>query len=259
MPSLHDFQKQMRDQALDRIERSLLVGTLKDDHPLPPEERLEIYRNNTILGLTDALAAAYPVVAKLVGELFFARLAANFIHAYPPKRAPMLMYGTEMPMFLTGYGPAAELVYLADVARLEAAWNHAYHAEEAEPLPVETLQSFPQEELGQLRLSLHPSLRYVASDYPILDIWRANQPEAKTDGIIRLDGGPQRLVVYRPEADVFIRPLSLGTFSFLMALGAGQPLETAWDSALTMDDSFSIHMELTALLAGKVFTKAELP
>lgn len=259
MQTLHDFQKSMRDQALDRIERRLLVDELKDDHPFSPEERLEIYRNNTLLGLTDALAAAYPVVQRLVGEDFFAMLARDFMHAYPPKRAPMLMYGTEMPMFIAGYSPAAGLPYLADVARLEAAWNHAYHAEEAEPLSPELLQALPQDQLGDVLLSLHPSLRFVGSDYPILDIWQANQLEVPQDQVIDLDAGAQRLIVYRPEAEVFIRRLSGAAFSFLMALGAGQTLQTAWDSARAQDRDFNISQEFSALLAGKVFTKAVLP
>lgn len=258
MHSLHDVQKSLRDQALDRINPSQLVELLKDDHPFSPEERLEIYRNNTIIGLTDALAAAYPVVVRLVGQDFFAILARDFIHAHPPKRAPMLMYGGDLPQFIAGYAPANGLTYLPDVARLEAAWNHAYHAEEADPLAPDGLQAFSQEVMGALTLSLHPSLRFVASDYPILEIWRANQLEIPQDRIIRLDAGADRLIVYRPQAEVFIRQLSVGAFCFLMALGTGQPLETAWDSARTLDRNFNITLELSALLAGGVFIKVGL-
>jgi hypothetical protein len=166
------------------------------------------------------------------------------------------MYGTELPAFLSDYQAAAGLPYLADVARLEAAWTHAYHATEAAPLAPESLQEIPAEALGRMNLALHPSLRFVASRYPILDIWQANQPEAPDGRIIDLDGGPQHLIVYRPQADVFIRALGSGAFSFLMALGTGQSLETAWDSASTLDHDFDISLELSALLAGKVFTEA---
>jgi hypothetical protein len=258
MRSLREVQKDMRDQALDRIDRTLLLSEIKDNMSFPPEERLQLYRNNTVLGLTDALSAAFPVVARLVGPPFFARLAGDFIRAHPPRQPAMLRYGSDFPTFLSGYDPAQSLPYLADVARLEAAWNHAYHAPEAVPLAPESLQSVVPDDLGRLTLALHPSLRFVASSYPVLDIWRANQDEASADQTVDLGSGAQRLIVYRPEAQVFIRPLGMGAFSFLMTLGIGQSLETAWESAFALDRDFDITAELSALLAGNIFIEARL-
>jgi hypothetical protein len=259
MPALLDLQKRIRDQVLDRLDPRHLVGELRDDHPFPPEDRLGIYRNNTRIGLTEALAAAYPVVHRLVGPDFFARLAGDFIRAHPPVRAALLFYGTDFPAFVAAYGPAAGLPYLADVARLEAAWTQAYHAPDAVPLPPEALAIIPEEELGAVRLDLHPSLRFVVSDRPVLAIWEANQPEA--DGTVRLEPrrDPDRLIVFRPEAQVLIRRLSAGAFVFLMALHAGQDLESAWDSARAAAPDFAIGTEFAALLAAKLFIAARRP
>ncbi len=254
MPSLRDFQRSMRDQAFDRIDRGLLVPALLDDHPFPPEERLEIYRNNTLIGLTGALASAYPVVQRLVGEDFFAAMARDYARAHPPTRAPLLFYGGEFPSFIAEYLPAATLPYLSDVARLEAAWNHAYHAVEAEPLAPEALLAFDEARMGDLVLTPHPSLRFVASTYPILDIWRANQPDSNADRTISLDAGGDRLVVWRPDADVLVRSVGDGAFALLMALAALQPISVAWETAQELDRDFQLSGELGSLLAARIFS-----
>ena len=45
------------------------------DNQLTPQQCLSIYRNNTQLGLTEALRDGYPVLNKLVGTEFFNHLA----------------------------------------------------------------------------------------------------------------------------------------------------------------------------------------
>jgi hypothetical protein len=125
-------------------------------------------------------------------------------------------------------------------------------------LAPESLRSVAPDDLGRLTLALHPSLRFVASNHPILDIWRANQDEAAPDQTIDLGSGAQHLIVYRPEAQVFIRPLGMGAFSFLMGLGIGQCLETAWETAFARDPDFDITGELSALLAANIFIEARL-
>jgi hypothetical protein len=258
MPRLAELQQRMCDQALDRLDRRELIGWVRDDHPIPAAERLAIHRNNTILGLTDVLTAAFPVVARLVGDEFFRMAARDFIRAHPPARAPLLLYGTAFPGFLADYAPAAALPYLADVARLEAAWNHAYHAAEAEPLDPAVLLDFPVERLDGLCLRPHPSLRFVASDYPVLAIWRANQPAAPADVRIDLDQGGDMLLVYRPHTNVILRPVSPGAFALIMALATRQPVAAAHQSALTMAPNFLLIPELAALLAAQIFVEAEL-
>ena len=41
-------------------------------HAVGAEQQVQIYRNNFILGLSDALSATYPIVLELVGEECFA-------------------------------------------------------------------------------------------------------------------------------------------------------------------------------------------
>jgi hypothetical protein len=259
MPRLRELQARIAGVALDRLPAEALRGDLRDDRPIAVLDRLRIHRNNTLLGLVDPLAAAFPVVAALVGPEFFERMAIDFIRAFPPKRPDLLSYGQDLPGFIALYPPAASLPYLADMARLELALSFAYHAADAEPLAPQALQGFPAQRLEQLRLQPHPSLRFVASDYPLLAIWQAHQEEGGLDRPIALAQGGVMLLVYRPQAETLIRPVSRGAFALVMALATGQDLAGATQSALTSDPDFSLIDELAGLLAAQLFSEASLP
>ncbi|MFD1626267.1 DNA-binding domain-containing protein [Azospirillum griseum] len=258
MRSVREFQARMRDFAFDADGRGALVGALADCGGPPMADRLSIHRNTTMLGLAGALGDGFPVVRRLVGELFFDRMAQDFLRAHPPRRASLLTIGAEFPAFLTGYAPVRELPYLSDVARLECAWTHAYHAADGEPLHPQILATLDPERLGELRLSPLPSQRLLAAAYPVDAIWRSNQ-EAAPDEEIRLDSGPVHLLVHRPEMAVVFHPLSRGAFSFLMALAAQQTLAAAWDSALATDPDFDLASELAGLLTARAFGGYRLP
>ena len=256
MSRLRDLQSRMAALSLGRLEPEALIGDVLDDRPIPAAQRLRIYRNNTLLGLTDPLRATFPVVAQLVGEEFFLRMAGDFVRAHPPRRPELLAYGQEFPTFITAYRAASSLPYLADVARLELAWNFAYNAAEREPLAPQALTAFPPQALETLCLTPHPSLRFVASNWPVMAIWRAHQAQGGPDGSVDLEAGGDMLLVYRPRHDTFIRKVGAGAFAFVMALAARQSLAAAVTSALSGDPDFNVAGELSALLAADLFAEA---
>lgn len=253
---LNEIQSRFAAMALDQAAPEAVVPLIRDDRPIPAAQRLTIYRNNTRLGLRDALAATFPVTRQLVGEDFFARLADDFSRAHPPRRPELLYYGQEFSAFIAGYGAASSVPYLADMARLEYGWTIAYNAVDREPLPAGELARLAPEELESLLLIPHPSLRFIASDWPVMAIWQAHQAEGGPRDPIDLQAGGDRLLVYRPRQDVLIRKIGPGCFAFVMAMAAGQPLSAACASALEGEPDFDISGELAALLAAELFVEA---
>ena len=257
MTALCDFQQALCQAALGQSDRSIAAKwVVKND----PQDRLSIHRNNTLLGLTDVLTGIYPVILRLVGEDFFAMLASDFIRQHPPRHSALLFWGRDLPAFLQTYAPAQSLPYLADMARLETAWYTSYHAAEAASIAPEALLDIPPDNLEQALFTLHPTLHLMASPFPILTIWHANQPEnPDDDSIIDLAQGAATLAVIRPDAQVLIHNLTPGSFAFLLALQCGQSLGTSWEAAKMVQPNFSLIQELGALLAGGFFTKVTLP
>ena len=182
----------------------------------PAGRRFAIYRNNVVVGLVDALARRFPAVQALVGEAFFRAMARVFVTEHPPRSRIVTMYGDALPDFIAGFPPAASLPYLADVARLEAALTHAYHAADAEPLGLERLAELAPDALSAARLGLHPAVRIVASRFPIVTLHEQNAGSVL--GPTPDMSENEAALVVRPSLDVAVHRLPPGGALFATRL-----------------------------------------
>ena len=165
-------------RALLDPERQVPDGVTSHTHAAPAK-RFAVYRNNVVVGLVDALATRFPAVQRIVGEEFFRAMAGVFVRAHPPRSPLMMDYGDDLPAFVETFAPAAELPYLADVARLEAARTRAFHAADAAPLTAAAFAALQPAELEALRLQFCPGIAIVRSAHPIVTIWAMNVDEAE--------------------------------------------------------------------------------
>lgn len=245
MPALHEVQARFAHAVFGHGEEVLrwIRG-----NGLDPTRRLQVYRNNTEAGLAEALRETFPVVHRLVGDFFFQGMARAYLRRHPPASGCLLDFGGEFPGFIEGFPPAATLAYLPDVARLEWAFHSAYHAADAEYLTTAALQVVPTERYDALRLRLHPSIRLLASPWPVLRIFAINQPdyEGRETLDLRREGGC-RVLAIRPDLDVALHPLELGEFAFLTALERDGDLGAAFASAAAIEPGFDL---TRALLVG---------
>lgn len=221
-----------------------------------PSKRFAVYRNNVTVGLIGALAVRFPATQKIVGEEFFAETARVFVRAHPPRSPLLMFYGDKFPDFLAGFDPVADLPYLPDVARLEAARTHAFHAADAAPLDPAALQAIEPARLNCLHVTPHPAARIVRSEHPIVTIWAMNSGERELGQIDDWRG--EDALVVRPELDVRVIALPPGGAAFLQALFAGAPLGEAAEAALAAREDFDLVANLAGLFASGALQQAEL-
>jgi hypothetical protein len=222
-----------------------------DGRPCP--KRFGVYRNNVFAGLIEVLQDSFPAVCRLIGEECFRAMARRYVTARPPRSPVLLHYGADFPAFVAGFEPIATVPYLAEVARIERAWLEAYHAAEALPLDPAALAAIAPERVGELRFTLHPSLRVVRCRFPALTIWRMNVADGVPGTVDLTDGGEDVLVV-RPTADVEVRALPAGGARLLWALGHGRPLGAAVRAELPRCTPKDLSMHLGGLLRSGAFT-----
>jgi hypothetical protein len=211
-----------------------------------PEKRFAVYRNNIVTSLIDALKTRFPAVERIVGDEFFAAMARVFVTEHPPHSPVLMTYGDDFPGFITGFPPAEDLPYLADVARLEAARTRAYHAADAVPIDPSRLQALAPDALASMRVGLHPSAEIIRSEHPIVTIWAMNAGEAELAPIE--DWQREDALVIRPQRDVEVHLLPPGGAIFLQALADGAPLATAVDIAVAADPRFDLTANLALLI-----------
>ena len=204
-----------------------------------PADRLAVYRNNAYNNYRDALADVYPVVLTLVGEDFFCFAARRFIREYRSHSGDLGEYGAEFPAFLKGLPEAQGLPYLFDVARLEWGWNVVFHARRAPALALHRLAALSPEEQATLRFTLNPAVRLIASDYPILRIWKICQDGYDGDQHVDLDmGGDELVLMQEPDFSITIERLTRGDYAFLAACSNGATVAGALGAAIDVDANF---------------------
>jgi hypothetical protein len=158
----------------------------------------------------------------------------------------LLGYGDDFADFVETYHPAAELTFLPDVIRLEAARGKAYHAADLPPLDPAILADFDADTLPAITLAFHPSVSVVRSIHPIVTIWAMNAGEIELSPIEPWIG--EDALVARPHLKVLVQRLPLGGAEFLTALMSGATLAAALEAVLAKADGFDLVANVAGLL-----------
>jgi Putative DNA-binding domain len=224
---------------LEREFNSGLLGTAT------PHVRFPIYRNNISQALIGALRVRFPVVEQLVGSEFFFHLASGYIDGHKPTSAVLIHYGASFADYIDRQDGATSLPYLADVAKFENAWWHAYHAFDVEPLSISTLAEWAPLQLGNLKFDFHPSFQLYKNSNGAASIWQWHQVTSNPEKLKASD--LEFVTINRPHANVEIRLIAEDGFGFLRALQSGENLETAFLKTLEKFPAFDLQSNLTAL------------
>lgn len=253
MPRLAELQAAMAAAILEPA--AALPAAIRDE-AIPAAERLAIHRGTTFGGLTEALKDAFPVVALLVGEAFFAMTARQFIRQHPPQAPCLAAYGAALPDFLAGFAPARALAYLPDVARLEWAVHEAYHAPDAPALDPARIAALPPAAHGTLCLLPHPAARLVTSGFPVDRIWQAHHGDGDLADIDPARPAACRLLVDRHADGIRMLSLGRGECALLAALFAGETLDGACGLALATEADLDLATVLARHLSRGSFAGA---
>lgn len=214
----------------------------------PASKRFNIYRNNVAVSLTEALETAFPVLRKLVGDTFFRAMAGVYLRKHPPKSPLMMFYGDAMPAFLRRFEPAKSVPYLPDIAALELALRHAYHAADASPIDATALAARAPDALMTTRMRIAPAVRIITSDYPIHAIYRANTMVDAPRPVMQ----PETVLITRPGFDPEMHLVSAAAATCIAGLTAGQPLG---QTMATAGDALDLGATLGLLLAQGAVTE----
>lgn len=214
--------------------------------------RLRIHCHHVRRSLVGALAATFPTVQAIVGETFFGSMAERFVLRELPGQPVLAEYGSGFPAFVSDYGPAAMLPYLADMAKLDWALNLAFHAPLGGRLSVSDLADLPAERLFDLKPALAIGSTLLRSVYPIDRIWHASQPGAMA-GTVSIDDGPASLLVLRRPDDAAFASLEPPEAAFVAALGEGAGLGEAAGAALSVEPGFDPSAAFARLLSLEAF------
>ncbi len=211
--------------------------------------RFDVYRNNVVLSLINALGARYPVVRRLLWDDAFHAVARLFVSASPPRSPVLLEYGQDFPDFIRHFGRAPSRDYVADIAELESARVCAYHAADAEAPARAVFAAIDPCQLAGMRIELHPSVTLLKSNFPFVTAWESQQPG--NEEYIR-EWRPESALIARPRDDVGVWRLPEGGYEFLNALSEGSTMAHAIECATAASARFDLTGCLTLLIGSEI-------
>ena len=175
MSSLAEIQQAFGDALRYQGDDSLCQ--VVSDH-FSDSQRLQIYRNNFVIGVSDVLAATYPLAQALVGEECFAQLARHHVLSTPPQSGDITEYGEGFDEVVKHFPAVVEAApYLGNMIQYE--W-HKDALMRAEPKPVATgqyplaaLSAIPEHQHAELVFHLLPDIVLLNFDYQVLTLEQA--------------------------------------------------------------------------------------
>lgn len=222
-----------------------------------PAQALQIHRNNHQQHRLEALAAVYPVLAKVLGAECFRTLCWQYLDHQPMRSGNLLEDGEQLPALLHTISALAYLPWLSDLARLEWTLRQVSLAPaQAHPaLTLDALASYAAEPLTRLHLQRIPACALFHAPWSLLELWLSQQGPACASLRAQPPQQAQWLLVSRPQLDVQLLSLSAGEYRLLAELSVAN-FGAATIAALAAQPDLQLPAALVRLLSAQVLMVA---
>ncbi len=216
--------KQLQTQFAEVLEQRHFADQFTLSQPsLSTTQAMQIYQNNYLLSLIEALRASYPSVLKLVGEDYFHFVAKQFVLQCGHDQGDLNLFGLGFAQFLAKQSGLGHLPYLPAMAELD--WRIERCA--AQPLPeqylsLEQLQAQPSQHLGNAILPLASNVMLITSAYPVFSIYQMLQQDQVKP--IELDHAQYLLLIKQTDFSVQLELLTEQQYAFLAHCQQQAPL-----------------------------------
>ena len=218
------------------------------------QQRLNVYRNNVIVSLMEALGDIFPVCKQVVGEAFFNAMARQYIERHPPTSPVLSGYGDQFSEFVRDFFPAQSLPYLPYLCDLEYRLLQLTHTAEMPTLSL----SCAQQRLSQvqnpeaLALHLSPQCKLLRVPFAVGSLYLAHQTD--TPNLSQLNIAQTEYLLLA-KASLYGRMylISAAEFDFLKALQD----EPNLSQALPDHEAFDLGQTLAKLMTWQVLHAIE--
>ncbi|MEY4882185.1 MAG: hypothetical protein RIS34_39 [Pseudomonadota bacterium] len=209
------------------------IKTVADNAYFTGARGLKAYQSNALALAQRTLQAAYPVMARLLGDESFTSLAHDFWLCHPPVCGDLTQWGGELAGFVQCNAQLAEEPYLSDVCRVEWALHRAAGAADREP-DMSTFTLLSTNEPDTLTLVLSSGVAVISSGYPVASIVTAHlshSPALDEVGRRLREGVFESALVWRQGFRPQVAACSAAQAAFVTAVQSGASLLSALTDA----------------------------
>jgi hypothetical protein len=177
---LHEWQSALQGCILDPRRDRYPIRPRLQAGSVDADSQLDIYANAYVMRLAEALRSNYPAVQRALGDEDFDLMARGYLELYPSVHASIRWLGDSLATFLQDREPYCRVPVLSELASFEWAIRHTLDAADADRLTVESLLSVPEQQWGDLRFDLHPSVTRLSLQWNAPQLWHALTDSAST-------------------------------------------------------------------------------
>lgn len=223
-PSLADVQTQFA-QAL-HYQASADDCHIVSDH-FSAEQRMQVYRNNFIISLSEVLQATYPMLEALVGEECFAGLARQHVLTHPLLEGNVTHYGQGFDQTVNQFPAVVEAApYASEVARFEWANDLVQQRYANAPAracqPLTQLAAIEEEKHSQIILHLKAGVIAFDSPYALFALQKAIQSEQFAE--LDIHRQQRGVIACNEDGSPWCQALEQGAYQLLLLVQQNQPL-----------------------------------
>ncbi|MBY8216386.1 DNA-binding domain-containing protein [Vibrio fluvialis] len=202
---------------------------------LSADERLQIYRNNRVISLSEVLEATYPMLLAVLGNECFAALAREYVLSHPLTRGDVSHYGEGFAAVIERAQPVMQAApYAAALARFEWALDHVQQqyakAPRNEYQPLSTLSQVAPEQQTQLVFELVPWAAPFCAPFALFDLQRAMRDDDFSQ--LTLNALQSGIIACTADGEPWTQTLDEPTYQLLLAMHHRAPLGQIHPNAL---------------------------
>lgn len=206
VPSLAELQALMQRAVLDG-DASAMLPLIPGNGRTTNDVLVAVYQHAYAARLVGVVKSDHPLVAALVGDEAFDRLARAYIAAHPSTTRNARWFAHKLPDFLAAAPAYSGAPALSELALIERALNDAFDAADAPVLSLADLGTVPPEGWGDLVLKPHPSATRLDLASNAHALWLALRDEHAPPDPAPL-AEPQHLLAWRQGTTAMLRPLT---------------------------------------------------
>jgi len=234
---LNQLQKKFAESLFYQHEE--VTDAIKKTDSISAEQRLQVYRNSFIMGVSEALAITYQHTLTLVGEDFFNSVARAFILATPPVENNIITYGLGFDEYLNSLPQLAEMPFISEMARFEWLLEQTTNKEiEDKQLDITQLALVAEEQFGEIQFQVPTQLTLFHSKQDIRHLYQMLIEDAVVES--ELNNDCYLVLKKQPDFRVELITLEQGQFQLLKQICDGKTL-----NQITPED---LHQQLPTLL-----------
>lgn len=200
-----------------------ITAAIKESNCVTPLQRLQVYRNSFIMGVTEALAITYQHTYALVGEEFFNSVSRAFILHTPPLENNIISYGAGFSEYLAKLPQLAEMPYVSEMARFEWLLEQTTNTPlDDRRLDTDKLALVPEEDLSYIRFLIPTQISLFHSKQNISHLYQM----LLEDEVVESDLNSPCYLALKKHADFRVELIHLQQAQFLLLqqLNAGKTL-----------------------------------